>query len=58
MEAWPWLAHTQYEFAVALRHSAGAGDRTRVDGLLAAAAQTAERLSMPSLGKQIRGLAH
>jgi tetratricopeptide (TPR) repeat protein len=54
LQAWPWLAHTQYEFAAALLARAGRGDRVRAKSLLAAAAETAERLAMPALRKQIR----
>lgn len=53
LEAWPWLAHTQYEFAVMLTARAGSGDAPRARRLLAAAAETAERLDMPVLRKQI-----
>ena len=54
LQAWPWLAHTQHEFAVALLTRAGPGDRQRADTLLAAASQTAKRLDMPALARQIR----
>jgi hypothetical protein len=53
LEAWPWLAHTQHEFAAALLARGRAGDRSRADALLAAAAETAARLGMPALQKQI-----
>jgi len=58
LEAWPWLAHTQHEFAIALLARSGRGDRVRADSLLAAAAETAHRLGMVSLQQKIRSLAH
>jgi class 3 adenylate cyclase/tetratricopeptide (TPR) repeat protein len=57
LHAWPWLAHTQYEFAEALLGRGGPGDRARADGLLAAAAECAKRLDMPSLQQKIGSLA-
>jgi hypothetical protein len=36
----------------------GRGDRARADSLLAAAAETAERLGMISLQQKIRSLGH
>jgi tetratricopeptide (TPR) repeat protein len=53
MQAWPWLAHTQHEFAAALLARGRACDRSRADALLAAATETAARLGMPALRKQI-----
>jgi hypothetical protein len=58
LEAWPWLAHTQHEFAIALLARSGRGDRVRADSFLAAAAETAHRLGMVSLQQKIRSLAH
>ena len=58
LQAWPWLAHTQHEFAAALLARGGHGDRVRADRLLAAAAETAQRLGMTSLQQKIRSLAH
>ncbi len=58
LQAWPWLAHTQHEFALMLRARGRSGDRNRVVTLLAAAAQTAQRLGMTSLQQKIRSLAH
>jgi class 3 adenylate cyclase/tetratricopeptide (TPR) repeat protein len=55
IEAWPWLAHTQHEFAVMLRARGGCA---RADALLAAAAETAQRLGMTALQQRIRSLAH
>jgi hypothetical protein len=53
MQAWPWLAHTQHEFAAALLARGRAGDRSRAEALLAAATETAARLGMPALQKRI-----
>jgi hypothetical protein len=58
LEAWPWLAHTQYEFAAALLARGVPGCRVRADSLLAAAAETAQRLGMTSLQQKIRSQAH
>jgi len=58
LEAWPWLAHTQYEFAAALLARRTPGCRVRADNLLAAAAETAQRLGMTSLQQRIRSHAH
>jgi tetratricopeptide (TPR) repeat protein len=58
MQAWPWLAHTQHEFAAALLARGRAGDRSRAEALLAAATETAARLGMPALQKQIGLLQH
>jgi tetratricopeptide (TPR) repeat protein len=58
LAAWPWLAHTQHEFATALLARGELGDRARADGLLAAAAATAQRLGMVSLQQKIRSLTH
>ena len=58
LKAWPWLAHTQHEFAGALLVHGGRGDRVRADSLLTAATETAQRLGMISLQRKIRSLAH
>ena len=58
LEAWPWLAHTQHEFAAALLARGAPGCRVRADALLAAAAETAQRLGMTSLQQKIRSHAH
>jgi tetratricopeptide (TPR) repeat protein len=58
LEAWPWLAHTQYEFAAALLARGAPGSRVRADSLLAAAAETAQRLGMTALQQKIRSHAH
>jgi tetratricopeptide (TPR) repeat protein len=56
LHAWPWLAHTKHEFALALTARGRPGDPGRTDTLLAEAAATAERIGMPTLQKQIRAL--
>ena len=56
LRAWPWLAHTKYEFASALLARGRARDRGRAETLLAEAAASAERIGMPALQKQIRAL--
>jgi class 3 adenylate cyclase/tetratricopeptide (TPR) repeat protein len=58
LKAWPWLAHTQYEFAAALLARGTPGCRVRADSLLAAAAETAQRLGMTALQQKIRSHAH
>ena len=58
LEAWPWLAHTQHEFAAALLTHGGRGDRARADSLLAVAVETARRLGMVSLQQKIRSLTY
>ena len=56
LEAWPWLAHTRHEFAVARLARGARGDRATADSLLAAAVKTAQRLGMISLQQTIRSL--
>jgi tetratricopeptide (TPR) repeat protein len=58
LRAWPWLAHTQHEFAAALFARGRGGDRVRADSLLGAAVETARRLGMISLQQKIRSLTH
>jgi hypothetical protein len=55
---WPWLAHTQYEFAAALLARGAPGRRVQADSLLVAAAETAQRLGMTALQQKIRSHAH
>jgi len=54
LHAWPWLAHTKHEFALALTARGRAGDQGRAEGLFAAAAASAERIGMPALQQKIR----
>jgi tetratricopeptide (TPR) repeat protein len=56
LQAWPWLAHSKHQFALALIARSRPGDRGRADTLLAEAAASAERIGMPVLQKQIRAL--
>jgi uncharacterized protein HemY len=58
LEAWPWLAHTQHEFATAVLARGGRGDRARADRLLAAALETAQQLGMISLQQKIGSLTY
>jgi class 3 adenylate cyclase/tetratricopeptide (TPR) repeat protein len=56
MEAWPWLAHTQFQYAKMLlvrRHSI---DRERAFALLDAALATARRLGMRALEERASAL--
>lgn len=54
--AWPWLAHSKHEFALALIARGRPEDRSRAQTLLAEATASAERIGMPALQKQIRVL--
>jgi len=58
LHAWPWLAHTKHEFALALTARGRAGDQGRAEGLFAAAAASAERIGMPALQQKIRSRRH
>jgi hypothetical protein len=49
LQAWPWLAHTKYEFASALHTRNCSGDRTRMRTLLAEAAASVERFGLRHL---------
>src|SRR4030095_12542820 len=53
MEAWPWLAHTQYAYATMLlaRHQPGDGDKATA--LLDAALRTARELGMRALEERL-----
>jgi tetratricopeptide (TPR) repeat protein len=53
MEAWPWLAHTQADYAAALRRWGSAADLARAAELAAAARASAERLGMAFLQKKL-----
>ncbi len=54
LQAWPWLAHTKYEFARCLSARGGSGDRGRAETLLAEANAIAEQLGMTRLRGNIR----
>jgi len=58
LRAWPWLAHTKYEFARMLSDRNRAGDRDRAETLFAEAAASAERFGMASLQSKIYGRLH
>jgi hypothetical protein len=58
LQAWPWLAHTKYVFALMLRACGRRRDQDRAADLLAAAAASAERIGMPALHQKIRSLGH
>lgn len=54
LHAWPWLAHTKHEFALALTAWGRTADQSRAEALIAAAAASAERIGMPALQQRIR----
>ncbi|EUC14494.1 AAA family ATPase [Paraburkholderia hospita] len=56
LQAWPWLAHTQHEFAVMLTARNLDQDRSRAAQLLAKAAEAAKRLGMYALLERISGV--
>jgi uncharacterized protein HemY len=58
LQAWPWLAHTKHEFALALIARGRAADQSRAEALFAAAAASAERIGMPALQQKIRSRQH
>jgi len=58
LRAWPWLAHTKHEFALALTSRSRATDHHRAEALFAAAAASAERIGMPALQQKIRSRQH
>ena len=53
MEAWPWLAHTQYQYATMLRVRQQSGDSEKAQDLLKAALLTASELDMRALEERI-----
>ena len=56
MEAWPWLAHTQYQYATMLLSRDLAGDRDRAFALLDSAFTTARRLGMQGIEGRVAAL--
>ena len=58
MQAWPWLAHTQADYAAALRRWGGVPDLARADGLATAAMATALRLGLALLQRKLALLQH
>jgi len=53
MEALPWLAHTQYQYAAMLIARERGGDRDQAAGLLNAALETARQLGMRALEERL-----
>ncbi len=53
MEAWLWLAHTQAEYAAALRRWGRASDLARASELASAAMATAQRLGLTLLQRKL-----
>jgi DNA-binding CsgD family transcriptional regulator len=53
MEAWPWLAHTQYAYATMLLARNYSGDHDRAAALLDAALVTARELGMRALEERL-----
>jgi hypothetical protein len=53
MEAWPWLAHTQYQYATMLLARDQSGDSEKARELLKAALATARELGMRALEERI-----
>jgi tetratricopeptide (TPR) repeat protein len=55
MEAWPWLAHTQYQYATMLLARDQPGDGEKARDLLKAALCTARKLGMHALEERLTG---
>jgi hypothetical protein len=55
LQAWPWLAHTQCDFATMLLHRGRTADVARAEELLSEASATANRLGMIALSTKLRG---
>jgi class 3 adenylate cyclase/tetratricopeptide (TPR) repeat protein len=53
MEAWPWLAHTQHQYAGMLLARGASSDRGRAFALLDSAQATARRLGMRALEEKV-----
>jgi class 3 adenylate cyclase/tetratricopeptide (TPR) repeat protein len=56
MRAWPWLAHTQADFAAMLKRRGSGADEKRSNEFLEAAWQAAELYGMVALRQQITAL--
>jgi tetratricopeptide (TPR) repeat protein len=56
IEAWPWLAHSQCEYAAMLLKRGGTGDRGRAQSLLGEAANAAQRMGMGYLEQKVADL--
>jgi tetratricopeptide (TPR) repeat protein len=57
MEAWPWLAHTRYQYATMLLARDQPGDDEKARDLLKAALLTARQLGMRALEERLTGSA-
>jgi class 3 adenylate cyclase/tetratricopeptide (TPR) repeat protein len=55
MEAWPWLAHTQHQYATMLLARDQPGDNEKARELLQAALRTARELGMRALEERLTG---
>jgi hypothetical protein len=53
MEAWPWLSHTQEQYAAMLLARHRSGDRDKAGALLDAALVTARELGMRTLEERV-----
>jgi class 3 adenylate cyclase/tetratricopeptide (TPR) repeat protein len=58
IEAWPWLAHTQYQYATMLLSRDLSGDRDRAFALLDSALAIAHRLGMRGLEERVTVVLH
>ena len=56
MRAWPWLAHSRYEYATMLLSMGRAGDRERANVLLNEAIDAAKRMNMSYLSEKVADL--
>ena len=56
MEAWTWLAHTQFQYAAMLLRRSAPIDRDRAFALLDSARTSAQRLGMNALTQKITSL--
>lgn len=56
MEAWPWLAHSQFEYAAMLLERGRVPDRERAIALLGEASTAAQRMGMAYLLQQVATL--
>ena len=56
MAAWPWVAHTQYQFAMMFLKRSMPGDREHAFALLDVALATARRLGMRALEDKVSAL--
>jgi hypothetical protein len=56
MEAWPWVAHTQFQYAKMLLARGGSIDRERAFALLDSALDTTRRLGMRALEERASAL--